>query len=111
MANPFAKTRPIDQPHAIYEGGAMTWRILKTYKLAKNETGDPYARWMVAVKSDATYGWFDMGDTYRSEIERYGTLVAATPEWLEAYDINAFGTRKRRAFRLPTPEEYLAERV
>jgi hypothetical protein len=88
MPNPFAKSRKTESPYAIYSyGGIMTWHVLKTYKMPKSEDKDPYARW------------------------RYGTLVAATPEWLEAYDINAFGTRKRRAFRLPTPEEYLAERV
>ena len=99
MANPFAKTRPIDRPYAVYVCGDFTWHVLKTYKLAKNEQGDPYARWHVAAKSDHTFGSFERGDTYAQEVERYGTLVAATPEWLEAYGIT-------KPY-LPTPAEYL----
>jgi hypothetical protein len=106
MPNPFAKSRKTESPYAIYSyGGIMTWHVLKTYKMPKSEDKDPYARWMVAAKSDATYGSFDMGDTYRSEVERYGKLVAATPEWLEAYGNGVW------LEYLPTPEEYLAERV
>jgi hypothetical protein len=32
-----------------------------------------------------TFGSFELGDTYAVEVRRYGRLVAATPEWLEAY--------------------------
>ena len=98
MANPFAKSRPVGQPYAIYRAGDMTWHVLKTYKQVKNE--DTYARWMVAAKSDATFGSFDMGDTYAAEVQRYGALVAAEPAWLEAYGY--------KQTYLPTPEEYLA---
>jgi hypothetical protein len=48
MANPFAKSRPVNQPYAIYRAGDMIWHVLKTYKQVKNE--DTYARWMVAAK-------------------------------------------------------------
>lgn len=96
MPNSFGKSRPIDKPYAIYRAGDMVWHVLKTYKQVKNE--DTYARWFVAAKSDATWGSFEMGDTYAIEVKRYGTLVAATPEWQAEYD-----TRK-----VPTPEEYLA---
>ena len=85
MPNPFAKTRKKEDPHAIYTAGDIEWRILKTYKLPKSEAKDPYARWMVAARSGATFGGFDMGDTYATEIKSYGRLVAATPEWLEVY--------------------------
>jgi hypothetical protein len=34
-------------------------------------------------------------------IERFGALVAATPEWLEAYGVT-------KPY-LPTPDEYLAD--
>jgi hypothetical protein len=84
-------------PYAIFKAGDMTWHVLKTYKQVKNE--DAYARWFVAAKSDATFGSFEMGDTYALEVKRYGTLVAATPEWQEAYD-----TRK-----VPTPQDYLLD--
>lgn len=96
MANPFAKSRKTGNPYAIYRAGDMVWHVLKTYKQVKNE--DTYARWMVAAKSDATFGSFELGDTYALEVKRYGTLVAADPAWQEAYD-----TRK-----VPTVEEYLA---
>ena len=95
--NPFGKTRSKENPYAIYRAGDIVWHVLKTYKLVQNE--DSYARWLVAAKSDATFGSFDMGDTYAIEVKRYGTLVAADPAWLEAYDI-------RKGY--PTPAEYLA---
>ena len=95
MPNPFGKARPTDKPYAIFRAGDMTWHVLKTYKMVKNE--DTYARWFVAAKSDATYGSFELGDTYAREVKCYGNLVAADPAWQEAYD-----TR-----RLPTVAEYL----
>lgn len=94
--NPFSKSRKTETPYAIYRAGDMVWHVLKTYKQVKNE--DTYARWFVAAKSAATWGSFEMGDTYAIEVKRYGQLVAAEPEWQEAYD-----TRK-----VPTPAEYLA---
>ena len=97
MANPFAKSRPTMKPYAIYQAGDLVWHVLKAYKQVKNE--DAYARWLVAAKSDATFGSFELGDTYAIEVKRYGTLVAADPAWQEAYD-----TRK-----VPTVEEYLAQ--
>jgi len=101
MPNPFAKSRKTDDPHAIYTCGDFTWHVIKTYKMPKSEDKDPYARWMVAAKSDATFGSFELGDTYKNEVERYGTLVAASPQWLEAYGI-------AKPY-LPTPDEYLAK--
>lgn len=91
MANPFAKSRKIDQPYAIYQNsGGWEWRVLKTYKQPANELKDQYARWMVAAKSPHTYGDFEMGDTYAKEVLTYGRLVAATPEWLETHGARAF---------------------
>jgi hypothetical protein len=49
MANPFAKSRPVNQPYAIYRAGDMIWHVLKTYKQVKNE--DTYARWMVRPRA------------------------------------------------------------
>jgi hypothetical protein len=83
--NPFGKTAPVDQPYAIYRAGPMTWHILKTYKQPSSEAKDPYARWLVAAKSPMTYDSFEYGDTYRSEILRYGQLVTCTDDWKEAY--------------------------
>ena len=102
MPNPFGKSRKIDNPYAIYAAGDIEWRILKTYKMPKSEAKDPYARWMVAARSGATFGGFDMGDTYASEVKSYGRLVAATPEWLEAY-------RPGWKTEYPTPTDYIAQ--
>jgi hypothetical protein len=98
MANPFAKSRPVNQPYAIYRAGDMIWHVCKTYKTPANERGDMYARWFVWAKSPMTYGSFEGGDTYASEVRNYGLLVAAEPEWREQY---AAGVA------LPTPAEYL----
>ena len=96
MPNPFGKSRSMDKPYAVYRAGEWEWRILKTYKTPASEEKDPYARWFVAAKSPHTWGSFEYGDTYRKEVRNYGTLVAAEPEWREAYGIHA---------QLPTPAE------
>jgi hypothetical protein len=98
MPNPFAKTRPANSPYAIYRAGDYTMHVCKTYKQPSSEVKDPYARWFVWAKSPATCGSFEGGDTYRREVVGFFVMVAATPQWQEAY-----GTRL-----LPTPEEYLA---
>lgn len=81
------KTADKDTPHAIFRSpdGTWEWRVLKTYKAAKNEKNDPYARWFVAVKSPYTFGSFELGDTYAGEVRTHGSLVEATEEWREAY--------------------------
>ena len=107
MANPFAKSRKIDQPYAIYQApNGWEWRVLKTYKKAANEIGDQYARWLVAAKSPHTYGEFEMGDTYAKEIITYGRLVAATPEWLK--ERKESGYQSWGLKKVPTPEEFIA---
>jgi hypothetical protein len=100
MPNQFAKTRKADQPYAIYQGPGITWHVIKTYKMPSSETKDQYARWMVAAKSDATFGDFEYGDTYKREVTSYGRLVAADPEWIAAY-------RPGFDAKLPTPAEYM----
>ena len=97
MPNPFAKTRPTNSPYAIYRAGDMVWHVIKTYKQPSSEAKDPYARWFVWAKSPMTYGDFEGGDTYRQEVMRYGTLVAADALWQAAYNTRL----------LPTTEEYL----
>jgi hypothetical protein len=108
MPNLFIKSRKLDNPYAIYGGylpgiGDAEFRILKTYKMAKKE--GPHARWFVAGKSDATFGSFEYGDTYKTEITCFTTLLAATPEWQDEYRP---GWRERSP--LPTPTEYLNQK-
>jgi hypothetical protein len=99
MANPFAKSRPVGQPYAIYRAGVITMHVCKTYKTPRNEDASPFARWFVWAKSPMTYGDFEGGDTYARDVRGEATLVAAEPAWLEAY---APGRN------VPTPAEYLA---
>ena len=100
MSNPFRKAAPLDAPHAIYRSGNFEWRVLRTYKQPSSEAKDQYARWFVAAKSDATYGSFEYGDTYKNEVLSYGRLVAATPEWQESYRTWPIGL-------VPTPTELM----
>ena len=51
------------------------WKVLKKYQNAENEAKNDYARWFCAVKSDMTYGSFELGDTYVSDIKAYGVKV------------------------------------
>jgi hypothetical protein len=60
MANPFAKTRDVDNPYAIYKGyidgiGEIEIRVLRRYKHSvKSEKLNRYSRWFTAAKSNAT---------------------------------------------------------
>ena len=85
--NPLGKSRDVENPYATFTAviddlGTLEIRVLKTYKLPKNE--GPYATWYTAGKSDATYGSWEYGDMYKSEITRM-TLAYASPEFQEAY--------------------------
>jgi hypothetical protein len=106
--NPFGKGRKQDAPYAIYAAGSFEWRILKTYKQPANEAKDAYARWFVAAKSDHTWGSFELGDTYRQEVLRYGRLVAAEPEWLASMQEHGFISH---GHTVPTPDEWIAQQV
>ena len=85
MKNPLGKTADINAPYAVFKGPAgFEWRVLKSYRLPKNEG-------IYAAKSNMTYDRFEYGDTYISEILEFGTLVEATPEFLNAYSNISFG--------------------
>ena len=106
--NPFGKSRSQLNPYAIYAAGDWTWHICKTYKAPESESKDVYARWFVWAKSPHTYGSYEGGDTYRTEILEHAKLVAAEPEWLEAQGM----TPTAILFAgLPLPTEYLGRRV
>jgi hypothetical protein len=86
MPNPFSKSTSIDKPYATFKGyGDFEWRILKTYKVPTSEAKDPYARWFVAARSPATFGEWELGDTYKAEVLKYGRLESCTEEWNRAY--------------------------
>jgi hypothetical protein len=70
------KTRKLDNPYEVWKGnnpmfGEIEYRVLKKYQSPGNETTNPYARWFVAAKSAATFGSWDMGDTYIKDITLY----------------------------------------
>jgi len=69
MKNECGKTRKLDNPYEIWTIGNWEWRVLKKWQADDNK---PYARWFCAVKSDFTYGEFEYGDVYVSEIKSSG---------------------------------------
>ena len=66
--NLHGKTRSVENPYHIIVQGDWEWRVLKRYQSPAAERANPYARWFVAVKSPMTYGSWEMGDSYISEI-------------------------------------------
>jgi hypothetical protein len=66
--NLHGKTREVSNPYLIIVQGDWEWRVLKRYQSAENETKNPYAVWFCAVQSPNTFGSWDYGDTYISDI-------------------------------------------
>lgn len=89
MTNPFAKSRKIEKPYATFTGygpfGQTVLHVLKTYQTPENEKKNQYARWFVAVKTDMTYGSFDMGDSYIKEAIMGLWLDVCSKEFAAAY--------------------------
>ena len=87
--NPFGKKADINNPYAIYKNGDWEMRVLKTYRMPKNETGE-YDRWLIAAKSPMTYGSWEYGDTYKHEIENNFHLTWCSEEWEKEYKLGAY---------------------
>ena len=87
--NLLGKSRKTDTPYAIFKGygpfGNTEMRLLKTYQLPAKEKENRYARWFVAVKTDMTYGSYDMGDSYIREATIGLTLTYASDEYKKQY--------------------------
>ena len=84
---PFGKTRPVDNPYAIYTNSqGWEWRILKTYQHPEKEKTNQYSRWYVAARSPMTHGSWEYGDTYNNDILQYGERVMSEDEWTKNYD-------------------------
>ena len=84
--NPLGKGREVENPYATFEANGFEYRIAKTYKLAKNEAADQYARWNVYARSPFTDNhWEGPSDTYRTEVLGNMQLTYASPEFIEAY--------------------------
>lgn len=74
------KSATQDAPHATFEAGDWTWKVLKVNQPAKGPHGD-YATWFVAAQSPHTFGGWDLGDTYAAEVLKFARLVDATDEF------------------------------
>lgn len=68
------KTTSIDKPYMTYEGNGFEWRVLKRYQNPENEKKNQYARWHCAVRSPMTYGEWELGDVYISDIRKYANI-------------------------------------
>ena len=92
MANPIRKGVDVNSPWARLEHkkADWEWRILKAYKAGNTSKQDKYSRFFCAVMSPYTYGSWEYGDVYVTDIiNRPGIdIVHGTPEfydWLEDY--------------------------
>ena len=89
--NLLGKSRTKENPYAIWQGfgafGDTEVRLLKTYPKPERENKNPYAKWFVAVRSDHTYGSYDMGDSYIREVLQDMTLKQADPLFTEQYGV------------------------
>ena len=70
------KTRKTDDPYEVWTGAnGFEWRVLKKYQNPEREAENPQARWFCAVKSNFTYGEFELGDVYVQDIKQYGVKL------------------------------------
>ena len=79
------KTRNVNNPYAIFRVGDYEIRVLKTYKNPESEIKDSYARWYTAAKSANTFGQWEYGDLYKSEVLKNFRLISMSPEFKKAY--------------------------
>jgi hypothetical protein len=71
MANPYAKTRPADNPYEVWQAGDWTWYVLKKWQVNDDK---PYARWFCLVKTPIVPEG-EYGDVYVSEIKAHAHRV------------------------------------
>jgi hypothetical protein len=87
--NPFAKSRKIDEPYAVYTGfgpfGETETRVLRTYKTPDKEVKDVFATWLLAVKSEDISDKFEVGHTFVREAIFKMKLVRCCGLWAKAY--------------------------
>ena len=89
--NLLGKSRNLQKPYAIWKGqgpfGNTEMCLIKTYQVPANEAKNQYAKWMIAVKSDMTYGSYDMGDSYIRDAIYGLNLTYASEEYRQQYDL------------------------
>ena len=79
MKNLCNKLRDVNDPYETWENtqAGWEWRVLRKYQNPENEAKNPHAKWFCAVKSPMTYGDWEYGDTYITEIKELATLKNA----------------------------------
>jgi hypothetical protein len=72
--NKCLKSRPLSDPYEVWESldGSWVWKVLKKWQ---EDDDKPYARWFCGVSSPFTYGDFELGDVYVSEIKKFARRV------------------------------------
>ena len=76
-ANPFAKTRPNDNPYEIWTShdGSWQWYVLKKWQVDDNK---PYGRWFCLVKTPYVPEG-ELGDVYVDEVKANATRTYVDP--------------------------------
>lgn len=97
--NPMGKTRSVDNPYLTVEGNGWTYKVLKANTTDPGKSG---GSWFCAVSSPYTFGGYDMGDTYITQVQgivtqrdpvvtddmlpaHLGGTVEAAPDPMEAF--------------------------
>lgn len=94
MRNPCGKLRPIEKPYAVFRSeDGWEWRVLKKNQAPDKEAKNPYASLFCAVKSPHTFGRYEMGNIYVSDIVRGGG-VDVTEEVRMAESLMGRGWRR-----------------
>lgn len=68
MKNLLGKSRKVGNAYLVLENGSWRYEILKLNRSLDKAEGDAYASAFCAVKSENTFGSFEYGDTYLSDI-------------------------------------------
>jgi hypothetical protein len=103
MKNRMGKTRKQDNPYLVFEAGAWTWKVLKSYQ---GDNAKEYARFFVAVTSPMTYGSADLGDEYVKGIVDHGSLTYVDPALFETDEERAEFMHNLNAARLREPAQF-----
>ena len=75
--NPCGRQVTPEFAYEVYQSsnGDFITFVLKKYKSPENEAKDPYAVWYVATQSPGTFGSFDFGDSYATEVKKNMVLI------------------------------------
>lgn len=82
LKNECLKERKTDNPYEIWVSadGTWEWRVLKKWQADDDK---PYARWFCGVKSPFTFGSFEIGDVYVTEIKQNARKISSSVEMQE----------------------------